>query len=186
MGFIGNVQGPQFVCFLPYPVALSLQIGFVYCPRTTVCLFYSHCLHRLFKCTTRGPQCLCFFLTLSHCLYRLFKCTIVSFMYDAYLQHRTKSPSRSLDIWVSWENIVDLDSSVIQSLQNHTNLLRFSQHLHCVHYMPCLTSPLFNFYHPVFLPTLHSTLNTYFFLHKQGQINVELASLTAFGIYVFP
>jgi hypothetical protein len=30
------------------------------CPRTTVCLFYSHCLYRLFKCTIRGPQFVCF------------------------------------------------------------------------------------------------------------------------------
>src|SRR5467141_2449327 len=55
-----TTRGPQFVCFIPYPVALSLQIVFVYYPRTTVCLFYSHCLYRLFKCTIRGPQFVCF------------------------------------------------------------------------------------------------------------------------------
>ena len=43
-------------------------------------------------------------------------------------------------------------------------------------------APLFNFCHLIILPTLHST---YFFLHRQGQINVELASLTAFK-YMFP
>src|ERR1700722_18738125 len=48
-----------FVLFLTL-FALSLQIVFVCYPRTTVCLFYSHCLYRLFKCTIRGPLFVCF------------------------------------------------------------------------------------------------------------------------------
>src|SRR5467141_952181 len=52
MRFIGNVQGPLFVCLLPYPVALSLQIVYVYYPRTTVCLFYS------LPCRTVFTDCL--------------------------------------------------------------------------------------------------------------------------------
>jgi len=52
MGFIGNVRGPLFVCFLPYPVTLSLQIVYVYYPKSTVCLFYS------LPCRTVFTDCL--------------------------------------------------------------------------------------------------------------------------------
>jgi hypothetical protein len=139
-------------CLFVFFLTLSHCL-YVYYPRTTVCLFcslpcrtvFTDCLcvlsedHSLFVLFALPLQiCLSvpsedhslfvLFLTLSHCLYRLFKCTtIISFMYDANSQHRMKSPSRSLEIWVSCQNILDSNSTAIQSLQNHTNLLRISQ-----------------------------------------------------------
>src|SRR6267378_1682415 len=43
---------PQFDCFIPYPVTLSLQIVYVYYPKSTVCLFYS------LPCRTVFTDCL--------------------------------------------------------------------------------------------------------------------------------
>ena len=49
------------VClFIPYPIALSLQIVYVYHSLIVLFLTLSHCLYRLFMCTTRRAQFVCF------------------------------------------------------------------------------------------------------------------------------
>jgi hypothetical protein len=84
-----------FVCFLPYPVALSLQFVYVFC-------HYVSFMHVANFANVRGPQFVCFlplprptvftenvfmctvmfvfFLTLSHSLHKLFKCTVITYL----------------------------------------------------------------------------------------------------------